>query len=307
MRIFLLLPTIFLVVICKGHRNFSTRNNYLQYLRSQTFMQEKPKYQKLNQNYSEDLNEFDEYEDEELDTEKQEDINKAIMRDGTSPAYTTKESRISNSSNKNKLEFKNIEQELQNTGEVLNEEKDNLLLMGGGRECSVSAKGTLDVSINSSDIFNLIKYNVEISSSSILIRDINNSNVVKEIPFKNIKLPIETIEETRECWNIKFHKEKILFCEKKKEDRDRWITNILKALFCNNTNNLTIEDGVHKDFSTKVDIPKESTVDARIAASSKNGSSDSSDNSSNSRVKPKESNNITISNLKNEKPEILIN
>ncbi|GAB65137.1 hypothetical protein PCYB_051550, partial [Plasmodium cynomolgi strain B] len=298
MRVLSLLSAICLVSTCRGHRNLFARNNYLQYLRSQNFMQEKPKYQKLNQYYSEDLNEFDNYEDDELDAENLE---------ATSKERVTQKSDTSSSSNENKLEFKNIEKELNNTGEVLHEEKDNLLLLGGGRECSVSDKGILDVSLNSSDIFNLIKYTVEISSSGILIRDTQNSNVVKEISFDTVKLPIETIEETRECWKIRSHTETFLFCERSKEDRDRWITNILKALFCYNTNNLTIDESVPTGLSSKVDIPKESTVDARIAASLKGEPNGSGDNSSHGRAKRKGNNNITISNLKNDKPEIVVN
>ncbi|KJP89543.1 hypothetical protein AK88_00754 [Plasmodium fragile] len=298
MRVLSLLSAICLVCTCRGHRNLFARNNYLQYLRSQNFMQEKPKYQKLNQNYSEDLNEFDNYEDDEFDAENLE---------ATSQQRDTHNSGTSSSSNENKLEFKNIDKELNNMGEILHDEKDNHLLMGGGRECSVSDKGILDVSLNSTDIFNLTKYAVEMSSSGILIKDTQNSNVVKEISFDTIKLPIETIEETRECWKIRSHTETLLFCERSKEDRDRWITNILKALFCYNTNNLTIDERVYTGLSSKVDIPKESTVDARIAASLKHEPNSTGDNSSNGRAKRKGNNNITISNLKNDKPQIVVN
>ncbi|SBT74868.1 conserved Plasmodium protein, unknown function [Plasmodium malariae] len=300
MRTILFISIICLVAICNGHRNFPKRNNYLQYLRSQTFMQEKAKNKKLNENYSEDINEFDEYEADESEWVKDDEKRgKGIQRKGS--IYNTREND-DDRKDENKLVFKNIEKEL-NGIEVLNDER-KVNLTGGGRECSVNEKGTLDVSINSSDIFNLNKYMVEITSSSILIKELNNDKVVvKDLPFKHIKLPIETIEETRECWNIKLIKEKIIFCEKKKEDRDRWITNILKALFCYNSNNLTIEEW-NKDINTKIDIPKESTVDKRIQSLKKKNSGD--DNSP-KYVKQPSNNNIVISDIKNDKPKIEFN
>ncbi|SCN60682.1 conserved Plasmodium protein, unknown function [Plasmodium chabaudi chabaudi] len=276
MKILVSISFVCLVAFCRGHKNFSRRNNYLQYLRSQTFMQEKPKLQNFNGNYSEDITEFDIHDDDEYNSFK----NDKDMKEN------------------NQLEFKNIEKEL-NTNEVSN--PDSINIMGSGKECSVNEKGALDVSINSRDIFNLIKYMVEITSNSIIIKDIKNSNVVKELTYEHIKLPIETIEETRECWSVKFNKEKIIFCEKNKQNRDRWVKDILKALFCYNTNNLTIENN-QKVYKQKSDIPKHSTVDERIQNLKETLTNDK--NNLDKQKSTKHNNNIVISNLKNNNPSI---
>ncbi|SBS81029.1 conserved Plasmodium protein, unknown function [Plasmodium ovale curtisi] len=306
----------------RSHRSFSKRNNYLQYLRSQTFMQEKPKYKKTNKNYSEDISEFDDYEDDESDAVEEDIIRSqgeqrrgSSSRDGnandkSSSSSSSRSGQGSESSGTrgsgdgeggNTLEFKNIEKELNNKA-ILSDER-GVNLASGGRECAVSERGTLDVSLNANDIFNLSKYMVEITLSSILIKDVNTSNVMKEILFERIKLPIETIEETRECWYIKYNKEKIFFCEKKKEDRDRWITNMLKALFCYNTNNLIIENN-QTNFNTKIDIPKESTVNERLEISKKK--LNTINDKSPQNTKQTNNNNIVISNLHGDKPQILI-
>ncbi|CXI23413.1 conserved Plasmodium protein, unknown function [Plasmodium berghei] len=286
MKIFVSISFVCLISFCKGHKNFSRRNNYLQYLRSQTFMQEKSKLTNFNGNYSEDITEFDIHEDDEYnnfknDKKKEKDtLNDKDMKEN------------------NKLEFKNLEKEL-NTNDVNN--SDSINIMGSGKECSVNEKGELDVSINSQDIFNLIKYMVEITSNSIIIKDIKNSNVVKELPYGNIKLPIETIEETRECWSIKFNKEKIIFCEKNKQNRDKWVKDILKALFCYNTNNLTIENNQNV-YKQKSDIPKHSTVNERIQNLKETLTNDK--NNFDKQKSTKHNNNIVISNLKSSNPNI---
>ncbi|SBT32055.1 conserved Plasmodium protein, unknown function [Plasmodium ovale wallikeri] len=323
MRVACLVSIVCFVSLCRSHRSFSKRNNYLQYLRSQTFMQEKPQYKKTNKNYSEDISEFDDYEDDESDA-VEEDItsSQGEQRRGSSngDGNANDKSSSSNSGQSgessgqssgergnrdggggNTLEFKNIEKEL-NSKAILNDER-GVNLASGGRECAVSERGTLDVSLNANDIFNLSKYMVEITLSSILIKDVNTSNVMKEILFESIKLPIETIEETRECWYVKYNKEKILFCEKKKEDRDRWITNMLKALFCYNTNNLIMENN-QTSFNKKIYIPKESTVNERLE-NSKNKLNTINDKSP-QHTKQTNNNNIVISNLHGDKPQILI-
>ncbi|KEG00912.1 conserved Plasmodium protein, unknown function [Plasmodium vinckei vinckei] len=276
MKILVSISFVCLVAFCNGHKNFSRRNNYLQYLRSQTFMQEKPKLTNFNGNHSEDITEFDIHDDDEYNSFK----NDNDMKEG------------------NQLEFKNLEKEL-NTNDVSN--PDSINIMGSGKECSVNEKGELDVSINSRDIFNLIKYMVEITSNSIIIKDIKNSNVVKELTYDHIKLPIETIEETRECWSVKFNKEKIIFCEKNKQNRDKWVKDILKALFCYNTNNLTIENN-QKVNKQKSDIPKHSTVDERIQNLKETLTNDK--NNLDKQKSTKHNNNIVISNLKNNNPTI---
>lgn len=247
-------------------------------------MQEKPKLTNFNGNYSEDITEFDIHEDDEYNNLKNDDTK------DTSNDKDMKEN--------NKLEFKNLDKEL-NTIEVNN--PDSINIMGSGKECSVNEKGELDVSINSQDIFNLIKYMVEITSNSIIIKDIKNSNVVKELSYDHIKLPIETIEETRECWSIKFNKEKIIFCEKNKQNRDNWVKDILKALFCYNTNNLTIENN-QKVYKQKSDIPKHSTVNERIQNLKETLTNDK--NNFDKQKSTKHNNNIVISNLKNSNPNI---
>ncbi|CRH03722.1 conserved Plasmodium protein, unknown function [Plasmodium relictum] len=292
MKILSFIIIVSFIAFCKSHRSFSKRNNYLQFLRAQNFIQEKPKYKKLNQNYSEDLNEFDEYEDEQTTDVKEE------MEDRSNKQVNNNLEEHNSNDNENKLEFKDIEKEL-NSNEIL---EGNINLIRGGRECTINEKGVLDISINSNDIFNLNKYNAEITSSNILIKDIKDSNVIKTIPFELIKLPIETIEETRECWNIKLNKEKVLFCGKKKEDRDTWITNILKALFCHNTNNLIIEKN-DTNNNERIHLPKESTIDERLKESKK-GQNTKSEHSP-QYIKSSNYNNINISNLRNGEPKIL--
>lgn len=237
--------------LCQGQSEVSKRNAYLQHIRAQKFLEIKRDAPKLNENYSVDLDEFDAYEADEIPPFQIESSN------GSSSSSTKK---------KEKLQFKDIESGV-NDIELLKEEQEKINLIGG-KTCTVSEKGVLDVSINSTDIFNAKKYIVELSTNSINLIDVNNSNtIIKNIPYETIKLPIETIEETRECWQIKTNKDKYFFCEKKKADRDIWVTNILKALFCYNTNILIIEKN-KKDISiTNVTIPKESTIDQRIRTS----------------------------------------
>ncbi|CRG93483.1 conserved Plasmodium protein, unknown function [Plasmodium gallinaceum] len=293
MKILSIIIIVSFISLCRSHRSFSKKNNYLQFLRSQNFIQEKPKYKKLNKNYSEDLNEFDDYEDEQTYNENEVGhMSNKQLNNNNLENY--------NNNNENKLDFKDIENEL-NNDELLRQDS-NINLVRGGKECTINEKGIINVSIDSNDIFNLNKYNVEITSSNILIKDINDLKIIKSIPFKSIKLPIETIEETRECWNIKLNKEKILFCEQKKEDRDIWITNILKALFCYNTNNLMIEKS-NTSNNESIHIPKESTVEERLKAS-KEGQ-DISNNNSPQYIKSSNYNNINISNLRNDEPKIL--
>lgn len=245
-----------LFLLCKSH--VSKGNNYLQLLRSQKFIgiETKNNNNKLYQNHSEDLDELDSYEEEEeiqklQKLQKQSDIKKEKEI----------ENFIKSNLNKNTdtLEFKNLEN---NFNKKENEYVNNL---STGKTCSIYEKGILDVAINEINIFNLKKYLVEISSSSIIINENEiNKNNIKTIPFESIKLPIETIEETRECWKLKTINDNFMFCEKNKNERDVWIHNILKALFCYNTNNLKIEENNLFQLNNNFQLPKESTIEQRM-------------------------------------------
>ncbi|VWU50854.1 conserved protein, unknown function [Hepatocystis sp. ex Piliocolobus tephrosceles] len=294
MKVVLSVSIILLSAFCKGHyHSMSGRNNMVQYLRSGSFMENQNLDASPNNIYSEDINEFDDYETDDaylISNESSKKRKEQIMDNTTE------------NKNKNKLVFKNIENEL-NTTQVYND-KNNLNSLGSGaRECVVDEKGILNISIHSNDIFNLTTLMVELTANNILIKDTKKLNVIKELPYNSIKLPIETIEETRECWKIKSKKEKILFCAKKKEERDLWIRNILKALFCYNTNNLIIENR-KTNTNTVVDIPKKSTVDERIVKA-KMGDNTSDDNKP-KYVKKTNNNIIEISDLKSSQPNISI-
>ncbi|ETW18990.1 hypothetical protein PFAG_02153 [Plasmodium falciparum Santa Lucia] len=301
--IFLLCLILSLACFCQGHKNYLKRDNYLQYLRSQTFLQERSKHKKFNRNYSEDINEFDEYEDEEtdnLDNKISDEIKNKKKENYLSQNINEQKNNSINNNNEKKLTFKNIENEINSTDTFMDD--SNVKSLGKTKECNVNEKGLLDVSLNSNDFFNMNKYNVEITSSNIIIKDKNNIKIIKEIPFEHIKLPITTIEETRECWYIKTTNDKILLCDKEKEERDIWITNILKALFCYNTNNLII---VNKEKKDTVSLPKESTVDKRINALKEKETIKSSDN--NTSTNDNKVNNITISNFSDHEPKIVFN
>ncbi|SOV13661.1 conserved Plasmodium protein, unknown function [Plasmodium gaboni] len=301
--IFLFCIILSVFCFCHGHKNYLKRDNYLQYLRSQTFLQHRSKHKKFNKNYSEDINEFDEYEDEEtdkLDNDISDEIKNKKNENYLSKKINEQNKNNSINNNEKKLTFKNIENELNNTDTFMDDE--NLKLLGKTKECNVNEKGLLDVSLNSNDFFNMNKYMVEITSSNIIIKDKNNIKIIKEIPFEHIKLPINTIEETRECWYIKSIDDKILLCDKEKEERDIWITNILKALFCYNTNNLII---VNNEKKNSVPIPKESTVDKRLNALKQKETIKSSDDKT--LTNDNKVNNITISNLSDQEPKIVFN
>lgn len=235
-----------LFALCDAYTLTSKGNNYLQLMRAQKFMQIQTNSSKLYHNRSEDLDELDAYEE---------------MERG-------KEENVTNHNNMDTLEFKNIEALMRNKENDFTVDQT----IGNGRACTISEKGFLDVSINDANIFNVHNYLVQITSSSILITEYENEkkrNIIKTIPFESIKLPIETIEETRECWKLKTHSENIMFCEKNKNERDIWIQNILKALFCYNTNNLRIENNLFERSET-FELPKESTIEKRLQESKKN-------------------------------------
>lgn len=231
------------LVLCDAYAPVSKGNNYLQLLRAQKFMQIQTQHSipnpKLFQNYSEDLDELDAYEEE---------------------PELVKEENGNNQTRKEQLEFKNVETLMKKNDQEYDVEKR----IASGRACTISEKGNLDVSIHEENIFNLKNYVVQIAASSIIISENEpNGNIIKTVPFESIKLPIETIDETRECWKVKTSEQNILFCEKNKNERDIWIHNILKALFCYNTNNLKIEKNLFEKSET-LELPKESTVEKRI-------------------------------------------
>lgn len=286
MKIALSASIVLLSTFCKGHYHSAPNTNaYIQNLRSGSLVQKN--YVSPNVIHSEDVNEFDDYENDDT-----------VMTRNTIIA----QKKIIKNENKNKLSFKNIEDELNKT-QLYNDKNSSKNLGSAARECAVDEKGTLNMSLNSNDIFNLTPYTVELKGNSIIIKDAKTSKIVKELLYDSIKLPIETIEETRECWKVKGKKENVMFCAKTKEERDTWISNILKALFCYNTNNLTIENGKTNTL-TKLNIPKKSTVNERIEKAKKKDNS--TEDNTPKYVNKTENKNIEITNLESNEPSISI-
>merc|ERR1712048_1210083 len=127
--------------------------------------------------------------------------------------------------------------------------------------CSVARSGKLDVAPDPTDVLTTVPQVVSIGKTKLRLNYEGRPDVPSlSIPLVEIKTPIETLVRTQRCFRL-YHKTKpYVFCAADSRERDAWVTDIYKSVFCINSGRSLSKKALKKsERGEEVKLPARST------------------------------------------------
>ncbi|SJK86070.1 conserved Plasmodium protein, unknown function [Babesia microti strain RI] len=133
--------------------------------------------------------------------------------------------------------------------------------------CNAQMRGDLEAAIETLDMMRTQTFLAELSNSSFTLSYKGNKDkLFGKFYLPKIHTPLETIVSSRTCWRLKYNENPLILCAKNTNQRDAWMSAIIKAIYCNAAgksigNDNAAKDATNKNELDKFELPKHSIVD----------------------------------------------
>lgn len=127
--------------------------------------------------------------------------------------------------------------------------------------CGVAKTAKLDVAPDATDVLTTVPQIVSIGKKYLSVHYEGRADAPSlKIPIIELKTPIETLIRTQRCFRI-FHKAKpYVFCAADTKERDSWVADLYKAVFCINSGRTASKKAVKEtQKGEEANVPARST------------------------------------------------